>query len=110
MSAGSVTVRLNLNSAGYSAEMTKAEAQMRRLARAGQEFGHSTVSQMQASSAAIRVVEGNMTNNIRAAERFISTLPGVGAALQAAFPLVGASHLRAWLANWSSAWSSSSKN
>jgi hypothetical protein len=90
MSTGSVTVRLNLNSAGYSAEMTKAEAQMRRLARAGQEFGHSTVSQMQAASASIRVLEGGISNNIRAAERFISMLPGVGAALQAAFPVVGA--------------------
>ena len=89
MAAGSVTVRLNLNSSGYSAEMTKAEAQMRRLARAGQEFGHTTVSQMQASSAAIRVFEGGITNSIRAAERFLSLLPGVGAALQAAFPVVG---------------------
>ena len=62
----------------YSAEMTKAEAQMRRLARAGQEFGHSTVSQMQASSAAIRVVEGNLTSNIRAAERFIPPSRALG--------------------------------
>ena len=34
--------------------------------------------------------EGGISNNIRAAERFISLLPGVGAALQAAFPVVGA--------------------
>ena len=86
---GNVTVRLNLNAAGYSAAMTKAQAQMRTFASATQAMGHSTVSSMQASSAAIRVLEGGMTGNIRAAERFISTLPGVGKALQAAFPVVG---------------------
>lgn len=51
--------------------------------------GHTTVSQMQAASASIRLVEGGMTNNIRAVERFISALPGVGAILQNLFPLVG---------------------
>jgi hypothetical protein len=90
MSAGSVTVRLNLSSAGYSAEMAKAEAQMRRLQAVTGEMGLHTVSQMQAASASIRVLEGGISNNIRAAERFISMLPGVGAALQAAFPVVGA--------------------
>ena len=86
---GSVTVRLNLNSTGYSAEMTKAQRQMQSFASATAAMGHGTVSQMQAASAAIRVLEGGMTGNIRAAERFIATIPGVGKALQAAFPLVG---------------------
>jgi hypothetical protein len=88
--AGSVTVRLNLSSAGYSAEMTKAEAQMKRLQASTMAMGHSTVSSMQASSAAIRVMEGNLANNVRAAERFVSLIPGMGAALQTAFPVVGA--------------------
>jgi hypothetical protein len=48
------------------------------------------VAPWQASSAALRVAEGNMTNNIRAAERFLATIPGVGRALQVAFPVVGA--------------------
>ena len=86
---GSVTVRLNLNASGYSAAMTKAQSQMKRLADAGKEFGHGTVSSMQASSAAIRVLEGGLTGNIRAAERFIAMIPGIGKALQAAFPVVG---------------------
>jgi hypothetical protein len=47
------------------------------------------VAPWQASSAALRVAEGNMTNNIRAAERFLGTIPGVGRALQLAFPAVG---------------------
>jgi hypothetical protein len=90
MSAGSVTVRLNLSSAGYSAEMAKAEAQMKRLQAVTGEMGLHTVSQMQAASASIRVLEGGISNSIRAAERFLSLIPGVGAALQAAFPVVGA--------------------
>src|SRR5262249_24110884 len=63
---------------------------MRRLARAADDTGHKTVSSMQASSAAIRVMEGSLTNNVRAAERFITLLPGMATALQAAFPVVGA--------------------
>ena len=89
MSTGSVTVRLNLSTAGYSAEMAKAERQMKALQSATTAMGHGTVSSMQAASASIRVLEGGMTGNIRAAERFISLLPGVGKALQAAFPVVG---------------------
>jgi hypothetical protein len=62
---------------------------MKALQSATQAMGHGTVSSMQASSAAIRALEGGMTGNIRAAERFISLIPGVGKALQAAFPVVG---------------------
>ena len=90
MAVGEVNVRLNLNKDGYSPAMTKARQEAQALGRTLKEVSHGTVSQMQAASAAIRVVEGNLTNNIRAAERFISTIPGVGAALKAAFPVVGA--------------------
>jgi len=51
--------------------------------------GHAAVSGVQASSAAIRVLEGGMTNNLRAVERFISGTLKLGPVLQAAFPLVG---------------------
>jgi hypothetical protein len=89
MATGNVTVRLNLNSTGYSAGISAAQRQMRAMQSATAAMGHSTVSSMQASSAAIRVLEGGMTGNIRAAERFISLIPGIGKALQAVFPLVG---------------------
>src|ERR1700761_177625 len=89
MSTGNVTVRLNLNSAGYSAGIAAAQRQMRGLQSATAAAGHGTVSSMQAASAAIRVLEGGMTGNIRAAERFIGLMPGIGKALQAAFPVVG---------------------
>ena len=90
MPVGEVTVRLNLNKDGYSAGMTEARRQAQQTVKTIEGMGHSTVTQMQASSASIRVLEGGMTGNIRAAERFISTIPGVGKALQAAFPVVGA--------------------
>lgn len=86
---GTVTVRLNLNQAGYSAEMAKAQAAMNGLSAAGKRAGDHTVSSMQAASASIRLIEGDMTRNVRAVERFITTIPGIGKALQAVFPIVG---------------------
>ena len=62
MGAGNVTVRLNLNSTGYSAEMAKAQRTMQSFTSATAAMGHGTVSQMQAASAAIRVLEGGMTD------------------------------------------------
>jgi hypothetical protein len=49
--------------------------------------GHA-VTEIQATSGALRVLEGSQS--IRAAERFITTALGLGPALQAIFPLVGA--------------------
>lgn len=49
---------------------------------------HAGITEIQAASAAIRVFEGNQS--IRAVERFITSFAGVGAVLQAAFPVVGA--------------------
>ena len=46
------------------------------------------VSEIQATSGALRTFEG--TGGIRAAERFLTTIPGLGAALQVAFPVIGA--------------------
>ena len=53
------------------------------------EFHKANVSGTQASAAALRVLEGGFTNNLRAAERFTSSVLGLGPLLQAAFPLVG---------------------
>lgn len=49
---------------------------------------HAAISEQAAASAAVRSLEGNP--GIRATERFLTTLPGVGAALQAVFPMIGA--------------------
>lgn len=46
------------------------------------------VTQIQATSGALRVLEGS--GGIRAAERFLTLIPGLGALAQLAFPVVGA--------------------
>lgn len=56
--------------------------------RTATEAAHAGVSEIQATSGALRVLEGNSA--LRAAERFLTTIPGLGAALQFAFPVVGA--------------------
>lgn len=43
-----------------------------------------------AASAELRVFEGNMQGSTRAAAAFLSQLPGIGSAMQAAFPIFGA--------------------
>lgn len=53
------------------------------------EAGHKGVSEIQATSGALRVLEGGLNNNLRAAERFIAGINGVGPLLQKAFPIVG---------------------
>jgi hypothetical protein len=57
--------------------------------------GHA-VTEIQATSGAIRVFENS--GGIRAAERFIATTLGIGPALQAIFPIVGAIALTEQLA------------
>jgi hypothetical protein len=86
-----------LNKAGYLGEeggANLAAAALQRLAAAKTAtaaaagvVNHATISQMQATSAAVRSMEGNP--GIRATERFLTTIPGVGKALQIAFPLIG---------------------
>lgn len=89
MSTNAVTVYLTVNAKDYTSGMKQAAALAETFGQRTKAAGHATVSQMQAASASIRLFEGGMTNNIRAVERFISTIPGVGAALKAAFPVVG---------------------
>ena len=88
--AGKVKIILTADAATYSAALKSAQAQLNQFARSSKAAAHGTVAPWQASSAALRVLEGNMTNNIRAAERFIATIPGLRTALVAAFPAVGA--------------------
>ncbi len=58
-------------------------------AKQNAEEAHAVVSQRMAASAAVRGVEnGNV--GIRAVENFLTTIPGVGAALQKVFPILGA--------------------
>ncbi len=54
------------------------------------EMGHASVTGVQATTGALRVLEGGYTNNLRAAERFTANVLGLGPILQKAFPLIGA--------------------
>jgi hypothetical protein len=72
-----------------SAGLIKLESMIRKYGESARTAGRHSVSSMQASSAALRALHGGFENNIRAGERFLSMLPGVGKALQAAFPLIG---------------------
>ena len=99
-SVGRVSIDLDAGTAKFLIDMNKANAvvtdfgnrargaaaPLRQLGEAGQ---HSA-SQLQGASAAIRVLEGGITNNLRAAERFTANVLGLGPILQAAFPVVGA--------------------
>ncbi len=88
--AGQVVINLSAGTAQFLADMDKANAGLRKFGVQGAEANKHMVSSMQASSAAIRELEGNFNNNIRAVERFLATTLGLGPALQAAFPMVGA--------------------
>lgn len=87
--AGNVQILLNVNKTSYTAAFQEAQRELDKFAGKTKEAGHATVSSMQASSAAIRELNGDFTRNTRAVERFITTIPGVGKVLQAAFPLIG---------------------
>ena len=87
--AGGVNIVLNLNKASYTANLKEAQRQLDQFTGKSKAAGHATVSSMQAASASIRLLENPLGNNIRAIERLITTIPGVGAALKIAFPLVG---------------------
>jgi hypothetical protein len=87
--AGEVQIILSLNQASYSQAIDEAYRNLDKLAGKSKQAGHTTVSSMQAASGALRELNGDFTNNIRAVERFITTVPGVGSALKAAFPLIG---------------------
>lgn len=87
--ANSITVQLSVNKASFSASMAEAQRNLDKFANKSRQAGKASVSSTQAASAALRVMQGDMTNNIRAVERFIGNIPGVGNALKMAFPLVG---------------------
>jgi hypothetical protein len=87
---GTIAINLKLNDQGYSSGVDRARRSANQLKAALDGVGHNVPSQMQAASASIRLIEGDLARNVRAVERFITTIPGMGRALQAIFPMVGA--------------------
>lgn len=88
-SAGASTATPAIDSVGAAvAELSAAQTGLAvSTEEANAALGHQ-VSQLQATSGAIRVALGEQS--IRAAERFLSIIPGIGTALQYAFPVIGA--------------------
>ena len=78
-----IYLELQANIAKYRAAMHEATA-------LSNQFKHSSVSNTQAASAAIRLFEGDMTNMVRAAERFIGQSQVLSGVLRTAFPVIGA--------------------
>ena len=80
---GTVSIDLKASTAQFQQNIDQAKQKLG-------ELGTHGVSSMQATSAALRVLEGNMQNNLRAAERFVATTLNLGGVLKNAFPVVGA--------------------
>ncbi len=88
--AGSIVIDISAGTAQFLVDMDRSNAKLQEFGRGARESGLHVVSSMQASSAAIRLLENPMNLNIRAVERFLTLIPGIGPAMQAAFPIVGA--------------------
>lgn len=76
-----VSIDLRAGTARFFTDLNEANAKIR-------QFGHGAVSDMQASSAAIRELMGG--GNVRAVEKFVGSVLGLAPILKAAFPVVGA--------------------
>jgi hypothetical protein len=87
--AGNINIVLSVNKANYTAAMQEAQRQLDVFSGKTKAAGAATVSSMVAGSSAVKELSGHWENNTRGAVKFLSTLPGVGKALQAAFPLIG---------------------
>lgn len=93
---GTVTIDITAGTAQMVIDMEKANATVVNFGRkgldAGKQFGEGmkehVIPPAIAASAAIRSLEGNP--GLRAAERFLSIIPGMSVALQNAFPVLGA--------------------
>lgn len=81
--AGQIVIDISAGTAQLVLDLEKAKARLG-------DFGKSGASSIQQTSAALRVMEGNITNNIRAAERFLSSFKPIRELVAAAFPVVGA--------------------
>jgi hypothetical protein len=87
--AGVITINVDAGTAKFLVDMDKANAKLGQFGRAAQQAGQHGVSGVQATSGALRVLEGGLNNNLRAAERFTANVLGLGPVLQAAFPVIG---------------------
>lgn len=81
--AGQIVIDISAGTSKFVVDLEAAKGKIR-------EFGAAGVGEHKAVSAAMKTLEGNFTNNKRAADAFITTVLGAGPILKAAFPVVGA--------------------
>ncbi len=81
--AGQIVIDISAGTSKFVVDLEAAKGKIR-------EFGAVGVGEHKAVSAAMKTLEGNFTNNRRAADAFVGMIPGMGTALKAAFPVVGA--------------------
>ena len=95
--AGRISINLDAGTTQFILDLDKANRALNNVGESGRRANQAisegsahAVSGVQATSAALRTLEGGVTNNLRAAERFLATTLGLGEALKTAFPLFGA--------------------
>jgi hypothetical protein len=88
--AGVITIDLLLGTGQFAPAAEGARAKLDQIGSSARQMGQHGVTGVQAVSGALRVLEGGVTNNLRAAERFTANVLGLGPILQAAFPVIGA--------------------
>jgi hypothetical protein len=89
MAGPAITIKLRAGTAEFYEDLHRANGDVVKFGKGLNDAGHGGVTGVQAVSGALRVMEGGLTNNLRAAERFVANVLGFGPALQAIFPLVG---------------------
>jgi len=87
--AGVISIDIDAGTAKFLVDMEKSNVALQKFGQGGSAAGGHLVSSMAASSAAVRLFEGDLLHSTRAVERFIGLFPGVQKAITAAFPLVG---------------------
>jgi hypothetical protein len=86
--AAESTAAINRAAAAMEAAITRTGESGSQAFRKISSASHGAVTDIQAVSGTLRTLDGNQ--GIRAAERFLTMIPGLAPALQAAFPLIGA--------------------
>jgi hypothetical protein len=81
--AAVISIDVEAGNAKMILDLEKAKGKIR-------EFGAAGVSEHKAMAAAMKDVEGGFLSNKRAADAFLEMIPGLGNAVRAAFPVIGA--------------------
>lgn len=84
-----VQVTISADGTSYSNAIDKAKGKLLEFSATSKKTSHAAISDVQATSGALRLIDGGITNNIRSAERFLASIKGVGAAMKLIYPGIG---------------------